>query len=58
MKTAEAHLQAEQAARSRRPGTAEYQALQQQAAAYLVTQEEYEQQAARLGVKVTDADVG
>ena len=38
-------------------GTAEYQALQQQAAVYLVTQEEYEEQATALGVKVTDADV-
>ena len=38
-------------------GTAEYQALQQQAAANLVKQEEYAQQAALLGVKVSDADV-
>jgi parvulin-like peptidyl-prolyl isomerase len=38
-------------------GTAEYQALQQQAAVYLVTQEEYEQQAAILGIKISDADV-
>ncbi len=40
-----------------KPGTAEYQALQQQAAVYLVTQEEYEQQSTALGVQVTDADV-
>jgi parvulin-like peptidyl-prolyl isomerase len=40
-----------------KPGTLEYQKLQQQAAVYLVTQEEYEQQAAALGVKVTPADV-
>ena len=38
-------------------GTAEYQALQQQAAVYLVTQAEYEQQAAKLGITVTEADV-
>ena len=38
-------------------GTTEYQSLQQQAAVYLVTQAEYEQQAAKLGVTVTDADV-
>ena len=40
-----------------KPGTVEYQKLQQQAAVYLVTQEEYEQQAASLGIKVTPADV-
>jgi len=38
-------------------GSTQYQSLQQQAAVYLVTQEEYEQQAAKLGVTVTDADV-
>jgi foldase protein PrsA len=40
-----------------KPGTTEYQALQQQAAVSLVTQEEYEQQAAKIGAAVTDADV-
>jgi parvulin-like peptidyl-prolyl isomerase len=56
MKTAE--LQYKQNKQSfPKAGTAEYQALQQQAAVYLVTQEEYEQQAATLGIKVTDADV-
>jgi parvulin-like peptidyl-prolyl isomerase len=40
-----------------KPGTLEYQKLQQQAAVYLVTQEEYEQQATALGVKVTTVDV-
>lgn len=40
-----------------KPGTAEYQALQQQAAVYLVTQEEYAQEAAAAGITVTDADV-
>jgi parvulin-like peptidyl-prolyl isomerase len=38
-------------------GTAEYQALQQQAVTYLVAEKEYEQEIARLGLKVTDADV-
>jgi parvulin-like peptidyl-prolyl isomerase len=38
-------------------GTAEYQALQQQAVAYLVAQKEYEQEIARLGLSVTAADV-
>jgi parvulin-like peptidyl-prolyl isomerase len=38
-------------------GTDQYQALQLQAAVYLVTQEEYEQQTTALGVAVTDADV-
>ncbi len=38
-------------------GTPEYTALQQQAAAYLVTQEEYEQEAKRLGITVTNAQV-
>jgi parvulin-like peptidyl-prolyl isomerase len=40
-----------------KPGTTEYQSLQQQAAVYLVTQAEYEQQATKLGVTVTTADV-
>jgi len=40
-----------------KPGTAEYQALQQQAAVYLVTQEEYTQEAAALGIALSDADV-
>src|SRR5215831_3269078 len=35
-------------------GSTEYQSLQQQAAVYLVTQAEYEQQAVQLGVTVTD----
>ena len=39
-------------------GTSEYQALQQQAAVYLVTQREYELDAGRRGITVTDADVG
>jgi parvulin-like peptidyl-prolyl isomerase len=38
-------------------GTSEYQALQQQAAAYLVTEAEYEQDAARRGITITDKDV-
>lgn len=38
-------------------GTAEYQALQQQAVTYLVAQTEYEQEVDRLGLKVTQADV-
>ncbi len=40
-----------------KPGTTEYQALQQQAAVSLVTQAEYEQQGAKIGATVTDADV-
>ena len=40
-----------------KPGTAEYQALQQQGAVYLVTREEYEQEAAALSIIVADADV-
>jgi parvulin-like peptidyl-prolyl isomerase len=38
-------------------GTAEYQALQTQAVAFLVKREEYAREADRLGVKVTDAQV-
>jgi parvulin-like peptidyl-prolyl isomerase len=38
-------------------GTSEYQALQQQAAVFLVTRAEYEQEAGRRGITVTDADV-
>ena len=38
-------------------GTTEYQSLLQQAAVYLVTRAEYEQEAARRGIEVTDADV-
>jgi len=38
-------------------GTAEYQALQQQAVAFLVAQKEYEQEIARRGLAVTSADV-
>jgi parvulin-like peptidyl-prolyl isomerase len=38
-------------------GTPEYTALQQQAAVYLVTQEEYAQEAHRRGIDVSDADV-
>ncbi len=38
-------------------GSTQYQSLQQQAAVYLVTQAEYEQQATKLGVTVTTADV-
>ena len=38
-------------------GTAEYQALQQQASVFLVTRAEYEQEAKRRGITVTDADV-
>jgi parvulin-like peptidyl-prolyl isomerase len=38
-------------------GTAEYQALQQQAVSYLVAQKEYEQEIARRGQTVTTADV-
>lgn len=38
-------------------GTAEYQALQTQAVAFLVQREEYAREAQQLGVKVTDAQV-
>jgi len=38
-------------------GTAEYQALEQQAVSYLVAQKEYEQEIARRGLTVTTADV-
>jgi parvulin-like peptidyl-prolyl isomerase len=40
-----------------KPGTAEYQALQQQAAVYLVTHEEYAQDAAKRGIAITQAQV-
>jgi parvulin-like peptidyl-prolyl isomerase len=39
------------------PGTSQYQALQQQAAAYLVRQTEFEQQAKKMGISVTSAEV-
>jgi parvulin-like peptidyl-prolyl isomerase len=38
-------------------GTTEYQSLQQQGAVYLVRQAEFEQQAKKLGLSVTSADV-
>ncbi len=38
-------------------GTSEYQSLEQQAAAYLVTDKEYQLGAAQLGIHITDADV-
>ena len=38
-------------------GSSQYQALQQQAVAYLVRQEQYSQQAKKLGIVITDADV-
>jgi parvulin-like peptidyl-prolyl isomerase len=40
-----------------KPGTPQYQALQQQAAVFLVTQAEYEQEAKLRGITVTAADV-
>ena len=38
-------------------GTSEYQALQQQGVVYLVRQAEFEQQAKKLGLAVTSADI-
>lgn len=38
-------------------GSSQYQALQQQAAAYLVRQQEYEQQAKTYKIVITDADI-
>ena len=57
MKSAEPQYKQRTGQNFPKPGTAEYQALQQQAAVYLVTQEEYTQEAAALGITVTDADV-